>query len=934
MSSLRSALGWALKLGLLLTLAGPAGVRAQQIHQYGFETRAPVWLPGPADAPCKEIAHKLTDESAHSGSRSEFIRLQVETGTFLHYTYDIGKGPIADELNVSLWLKATRPGIQLWCRVVLPRERDPRKPDQPMTTLVRGEDYALVGRWQQLSLRQPVKRLREQQQLLQAELQREVVTTGAYVDRIVLNLYAGPGQTDVYLDDLEAGPLSEGRQTPEAVLPARTANRRTSEVQLRGNKLLVSGQPFFPRIIRYSGTPLSALHLAGFNTIWLDDSTPPGLAEDAANTGFWLVPALQSPFQSGPPGGSAQRVQGTLTANDNFSRKMGQYLEQDAVLWWDLGNNLTVENFAVVARTAAAYRAADPMRPVSADVWDGFLRYSRGVDQVALGMHRWPLLTGLELPAYRDWLMQRRQLATPGTFCWTWIQTHLPDWYTSLVYEREPGGGFQEPVGPQPEQIKLMAYTAIGSGYRGLGFWSDRFLADSHTGRDRLLALALLNQELQLLEPLLVSAGEPKWIATSHPNVQAAIIRADKAVLVLPLWIGSGAQYVPGQSAVPELSFVVPQVPGSTQAWEVSPGQVRSLRWDRVVGGMRVTLREFSLASAVVFTSDLGPTGLVVRLQDQQRRMGKVAAQYAHDQAKEELAKIERVIAELEQMGQRLPDTQQLLERSRTYLASCEAKRRNGEHTEAYLEAQRALRPLRILMRASWEKAVRELDVPVASPYAVSFFTLPRHYRFWDQLRGLSASANVLPDGGFEAPPERVPPGWLVQEAPTLDDVVASARRVDKEKHSGQQCLRLEIKPKVSEALPPQALERTFLAIHSPAVKLPPGSLVRITAWARLASKIQASADGALIYDNVGGEPLAVRLTEPGGWKRYTLYRRVPETGTVNVTLALTGLGSAYFDDVTIEPLVAGSAPVKLVNRTPDAPTPPAARVDTPRTPR
>ena len=34
--------------------------------------------------------------------------------------------------------------------------------------------------------------------------------------------------------------------------------------------------------------------------------------------------------------------------------------------------------------------------------------------------------------------------------------------------------------------------------------WSDRFLADSHQGTDRLLELALLNQELRMLEPLLL----------------------------------------------------------------------------------------------------------------------------------------------------------------------------------------------------------------------------------------------------------------------------------------------------------------------------------------------------------------------------------------------------------------------------------------------
>ena len=74
----------------------------------------------------------------------------------------------------------------------------------------------------------------------------------------------------------------------------------------------------------------------------------------------------------------------------------------------------------------------------------------------------------------------------------------------------------------------------------------------------------------------------------------------------------------------------------------------------------------------------------------------------------------------------------------------------NRAFPEAYLEAQRALRPVRILMRAFWEKAARDLDVPTASPYALSFYTLPRHYRFWDQLRGLRVSANLLPDSGFE----------------------------------------------------------------------------------------------------------------------------------------------------------------------------------------
>ena len=118
-------------LGLVLLESGQ--VPGQQVLQHGFEARDPIWVPGPSDAAFKETAHTLTDETAHSGQRSEHIQLQVEQGSYIHYTYDIGRAPVNEELSVSLWVKANRPGIQLLCRVVLPQERDPRNADQPLT---------------------------------------------------------------------------------------------------------------------------------------------------------------------------------------------------------------------------------------------------------------------------------------------------------------------------------------------------------------------------------------------------------------------------------------------------------------------------------------------------------------------------------------------------------------------------------------------------------------------------------------------------------------------------------------------------------------------------------------------------------------------------------------------------------------------------------
>src|SRR5262249_54629137 len=161
--------------------------------------------------------------------------------------------------------------------------------------------------------------------------------------------------------------------------------------------------------------------------------------------------------------------------------------------------------------------------------------------------------------------------------------------YTQLVYERSPAATFDEPIGPQPEQIRLLTYIAIAQGCRGIGFWSDRFLADSHQGRDRLLQVALLNLELQMLEPVLLSVNrQPVWIDTGNPQVKAAVLYGDRGIVVLPIWLGGNMQYVPAQAAQNSLTLTVPMIPPTAQPWEISPGDVHSLQPKRVPGGVQI----------------------------------------------------------------------------------------------------------------------------------------------------------------------------------------------------------------------------------------------------------------------------------------------------------------------------------------------------------
>jgi hypothetical protein len=953
MRRLRRRAALAALAALAVGLAFLAPVSGEQLLREGFEGNDPLWVKGPSDGVSREIAHRISKENPKRGNSCEFIQVQVESGSYVHYTFDVGRASVNDELKASLWLRGNRPGAQLLARVVLPHEPNPERIEESLTVLLRGDSYNQAGRWQRLDLGGPQKLLRAQQPLLRNQFKRDVNVADAYVDRLVLNVNGGPGDNQFWIDNLEIGPIQEptpAKATTPAGPPQLTSltpapRAGSGLVELKRDGLRVKGQPYFFKAIHWSDTPLDVLKEAGFDTLCFDAAVDDKVLKEASAKGFRVVPSL--PLAS----------DGTRLAS-----AIKRFLTYDDVLFWDVGGGgLAKEQAGAAGTLATLIHNSDPDRPVAVDIWDGALDFRMKAPNLMVGMHRWPLMTGLELGQYREWLTQRRNLGkskgVPTPFAWTWVQTHLPDWFTTLVYEK-PGAGstFDEPIGPQPEQIRLLTYTAVGSGCRGLGYWSDRFLADSHTGQDRLLALGLLNRELKLLEPLLLSSMEPEWIDTSVPEVKAAVFRplpeGGRGVLILPIWMGPGVQFVPGQGALNNLTITLP-LPQYLQVWEVLPGIVRPAEAvKRVPGGMQITLKEFDLTSAIVCTSDIN---LIVEWQTAERDNRQLAAQWSHDLAVAELKKVRTVYEGIDKAGHRLSDGAGLLERAEKSLTKTEDLWDAKRFGEAYLEAQRALRPLRILQRACWEEATKnisladrsadnrparttraqapteptprdggstmvtttkeatandELNAAVTSPYAVSFYTLPRHWQFMEQVRAATPGTNVLPGGDFETAPGDWPTAWLPQKVtlPDVDEVELSADRVPEGPKEGKQCLRLRIKAK-DPLHAPTALERTFLAVHTPAVRLEPGSLVRISGWVRVPAAITASTDGALVYDSGGGEPLAIRLTaaQPK-WRHFTLYRRVPATGTINVTLALTGLGTVYFDDVKIEPLQPPSA--------------------------
>lgn len=928
-----------------------AGLAAQGLAEgtsawfEGFEDPRPSWRPAESNVRYRIEQQERVQGQAHTGNRCELLRISAETGSELLFRHEVGQPYLIDDFMPTVWIRADRPGMQLLLRVVLPRTTNPQT-GRPVSVLLRGSGYTTPGRWQQLRLDNAAAQLKQQTWTLRKQLGPLADSREAYVEALLLNLYGGPGTTTIAIDDLDlAGYVSRDvSHSPAATTPPGNATATPApaygrlpsvattpsegprrKIELSGQLLQVDGRPVFPRAIQYQGEPLELLKQLGFNVLWLSRVPTAEMLAEAKQQGLWLVapPPHAGEGDNAPP------------------LRLGA--AYDCVLAWNLGQGLTAEQVPAIRGWAEQIRAIDdqPLRPFICQPTSGLKPYSNIARLLLIG--RGPLGSSLELNDYGTWVRQRPNLAVLGTPVWTTIQTQ-PDprlrqqWRAMGVEEALLPGRFTS------EQIRLLAYTSVTAGSRGFLYESFSSLAQSDPDtRIRAKTLELLNLELQMIEPWMaagsLAATVPGTVDLKEIGVVAALLQTGRARLLVPIWSEPRAQFVSGQAAANGVSFLVPGIPEGHEAYELLPGRLRALHPLRVAGGTLVTLDEFSLTSSILFTQDAGTSNKITKWAEQ---IGARAAQLQCELAAAQLEQVEQMESRLSLRetpkavpADWLPTAHRELQTSQQLLTG------KRDYQEAYLHAERAMRPLRMLQRAHWQMAVANLNSPVAAATAVCWATLPAHLRFLERLTGAPLGENRLAGGDFEELPAMLQAGWRPMRSPLALEGVQVSIDLDKAAaHGGQRSLRLSATPLDPKA-PPTLVESPLTWVTTPAVPVRAGEVLCIQGWVQIATPITGSVDGLLIVDSLGGEPLAERMGETVGWKQFTLYRVAPEAGALTVTFALSGLGEVYLDDVRIcavgprggPPLplnlgatLPGMAPPASSPRTPQEKTPPIDR--------
>src|SRR5690242_18235393 len=106
-------------LGLILTsLQAQHPAAAGNTFHESVEQPGTVWRPGVADSPYREIVQNLDNKVSHSGQSSAHLRLSANPGTHIYYWYPAPRVDIVDNLKVSIWIKANRPGTRIAARAV------------------------------------------------------------------------------------------------------------------------------------------------------------------------------------------------------------------------------------------------------------------------------------------------------------------------------------------------------------------------------------------------------------------------------------------------------------------------------------------------------------------------------------------------------------------------------------------------------------------------------------------------------------------------------------------------------------------------------------------------------------------------------------------------------------------------------------------------
>lgn len=914
----------------------------------GFDSEKPSWTTSiPRGSGVRLRQHRRNLYIRHSGQAAEHLQVSsTSNGPVIRLEHELPQSVPIDDLSLTVEYRANRPGAILATRMVFPHQKNPST-GRILTAWLRGDLYSKTSEWQTLKATAQREEIRQRIARLRAEFSTiSLNLKDAYIDRAILLVGLQTGTTEMFIDDLRWTGYAAPQKAVVLVSAEQPAEQRRSNVQMRLDRLIVNSRPSVLIFAPHHEEEPARLRELGLNAVWIKDYTDLAGVANLSEAGIWSLAT--------PPRGrvSGEDLDGTAVPSlDDFGPKY------DGILGWLLGTRIPPSARDEVTTQVRLIRAADRLtqRPIIGDIGGLERSYSRLLDGIGLTRH--PLQTAFSLHDYRQFLTQKRRLLRPGTFVTTWVQTEpepngnaLPDplpviepelirqlaWTGLSAGARGIGywkrTSFDDAFIGAKERDLAIAITnqEIGLLEPWLASWTvlehqrvaipvvSSASSKTTTRDDEFANLTDARKRRELAKRQRAKLKTDQRHTIDNDNViEMAIMSGPNGQLLVPLWYQKDAQFVPGQMASQTVDIVIPGVPDTATIWKVSTTGVSTVRRQPGSTGARVTLENFDQIATLVISTDpnWGPL-----LKNRINQISDTNARLWYELARAKLQRVQRVDAELQHMGHGIPDSPQLIARANSHLALASQRLRDGSNSNrgvtqasfstsyaattstpefVRLQCQGAMQSLRILQRAHWEAAIAERSSAIASPYTISYQTLPEHWRFVRRVGAahFAGYENRLPSGNFENTDtaQMVADGWSNQQD-DIEGVRAAAELASTGSSSGF-ALRLLAVPNTNAEIP-IALEGIPIALTTPPLPVKAGQIVHISGRIRIQARPAASIEGVTMNESLTGSKARWKKTR--GWETFEMIREVTTDSDLRLRLTLHGLGEVLFDDLKI----------------------------------
>jgi hypothetical protein len=849
-----------------------------------FEAGPPRWLLWRDDASARVLQSQRITLLPHSGLASELVEFRTGfQGTYVHLVYPLRERlAVIDELRCSLWLRAAASGMRVALRVVFPRTAHPAT-QSPLTTLLMGTASLGGGQWSMVEVRNPVALLEAQRRVLRAQYGPATDLREAYVDAIVLDVYNGPGDTKLQIDDLAIDGMidvtlsvnEEATERQRATSVERSEEEVALEIAERARDLRAS----VPRWLQYRGESLDWLATLGFNGIVVDDSPTRELLDEAQRLQLAVIappPSILPPMEDWE---SWQTVQGWS-------------------LGWALDHTHLVEARDTTIRLNRL--PATLRRPTLAEAMESHGPFARLVDLLAIPL---PLPTTIRNHDQAEQMLRSQISISQGrSLPLTSITIEqLEQWHRQREQlAREIGSNALILDGYDLGQARLQLLRGVGHGARG---WYFRSLSPlDGTERVQLLradSLKALNAELQLIAPW-IQGGEPATRIAVDPTTGylAYHIPMPRSQLILLMAHGEAdAQVVPSTN-LPLLPLNLPRSQQTTQAYRISRGTLESLPMQPSTEGWSLSIPNPSTVELVVVTED--PRAIAYL----QTRLAELAPTVAESRLA--IAEQSLQLAQMTMVAEQIPERDPVWEEvnlARSSLRGAQQFLGRGDLLRCLANADAATAAADRLTLLSWERARTQFPSINSSPWLASRLSLPLHWELDRLLRERTWEPLALPQGDLSDMQTMIAAGWTFDRR--LEDRVESqAQLISRSGPEGSSALQLSATTK-DRSLLPGGYAGASLRIGSPILPVPLGAMIHIQGLVRVLQDGQQPQSGLLVYDDFGGPALGQLIDASGGdpntWQRIDLYRLATQADGDRLYLELRGQVQVMVAELTAE---------------------------------